>query len=143
MEEKKIKRRIFPGIINPENFFTSEENCLEYIAQEKWKGGFVCRKCGHTNYCKGRKPASRRCTRCKTEESATAHTIFHHCRIPLAEAFRIVYLVCNDPEISSYEISRELDRRQMTCWKFKKKVMECIEEKGEFGILTGDHEGAQ
>lgn len=139
MEEKRIKRKIFPGIIHPGSFFDSEEKCLEYIAEEKWKQGFVCRKCGHTNYCRGRKPSSRRCTRCKSEESATAHTIFHRCRIPLTEAFKIAYLVCEDPRISSYEISRELDRRQMTCWKFKKKVIDCIEQNGDFSILTGDN----
>ena len=60
--------------------FAEEGNCLEFLASEKWKDGFVCRHCGHTNYCKGKKPYSRRCTRCKREESPTAHTIFHHCR---------------------------------------------------------------
>ncbi|MCD4735530.1 MAG: transposase [Bacteroidales bacterium] len=121
-------------IIDP--YFVDENKCLEFIAGEKWKNGFTCRKCGHTNYCKGRKPFSRRCTRCKTEESATAHTIFHRCRIPITEAFKIAYMVCNTPEISSYEISRELDRRQMTCWKFKKKMLECGEKNGELRIIA-------
>ncbi len=121
-----------------ESMFSSEENCLQFISAQKWTDGFICRKCGHTNYCKGKTAFSRRCTRCKAEESATANTIFHRCHIPITEAFRMVYMVCHDPEISSYELSRQLDKRQMTCWKLKSKLMECIEKRGAIDILFRD-----
>lgn len=117
-----------------ENYFFSEEKCLEYLAGEKWSAGFVCRKCGHTKYCKGKKPFSRRCTKCKTEESATAHTIFHKCKFPITEAFKITYLVCHNRDISSYKLSEDLNLRQMTCWKFKKKISECIDSRGDIDI---------
>jgi len=122
-------------IIEFNKIFPSEESCLKFLADEKWKDGFVCRKCGHTNYCKGKKPFSRRCTKCKTEESATANTVFHRCRIPLTDAFRITFMVCNSPDISTYEISRKIEIRQMTCWKFKKKIIECIDDRGDLDIL--------
>lgn len=112
--------------------FTSDYICLEFLANQKWKDGYSCRKCGHSNYCSGKSPFSRRCTRCKKEESATAHTMFHRCHIPLTDAFQIAYLVCNSPGISSYELSRKLEIRQMTCWKFKKKISECIDKSDEF-----------
>lgn len=111
--------------------FSSPEECLRFLAEAKWKDGFVCRSCGHTNYCDGKTLHSRRCTRCKKEESATAHTIFHRCKIDLPDAFRITFLVCNKQEISSHELSRQLDLRQMTCWKFKKKISECIEKRAD------------
>jgi len=115
--------------------FSTDEKCLEFLANEKWKDGFVCRKCGHTNYCKGKTPFSRRCTRCKHDESATAHTIFHRCKIPLADAFELAYSVCRNPAISSYDLSRKLETRQMTCWKFKKKITECIEKNGALRFI--------
>ncbi|MEN8224665.1 MAG: hypothetical protein ABFS05_04820 [Bacteroidota bacterium] len=31
------------------------------------------------------------------------------------------------PDISSYELSRLLKTRQMTCWRFKKKLVECLD----------------
>ena len=111
-----------------ERRFSNEESCLSFLADTKWSKGFVCRKCGNTNYCKGKKPYSRRCTRCKTEESATAHTVFHACKFPLTSAFELMYQVCQKPDISSYELSRILETRQMTCWRFKKKLTECLEE---------------
>jgi two-component system, sensor histidine kinase LadS len=113
---------------------TTEEACMKLIAEEKWADGYTCRKCGNKNYCKGKTPHSRRCTRCKHEESATSHTIFHRCHIPLTEAFRIVVMVCSDPDISTYELSRQIELRQMTCWKFKQKLMQCLEAKGKIDI---------
>jgi hypothetical protein len=124
---------IEPGAIS--SMFDNEDKCLEFLAGEKWRSGFVCRHCGHSNYCKGKKPFSRRCTRCKREESATAHTIFHGCKIPLTDAFKMAYSVCQSPDISTYNLSRLFDIRQMTCWKFKKKIMECIEKKGQLEII--------
>jgi hypothetical protein len=43
------------------------------------------------------------------------------------DAFRITYAVCYDPAVSTYELSRDFELRQMTCWKFRKKVKECLE----------------
>jgi two-component system, sensor histidine kinase LadS len=118
-----------------EEVLVDENRCLEFIAKEKWSQGFVCRKCGNDNYCAGKKPFSRRCTRCKHEESAISHTIFHGCHLPLTQAFRLAYQVCHDPEVSTYELARQLDTRQMTCWKLKKKMMECIEAHGELRVV--------
>ncbi len=118
-----------------ENMFSTDEDCLRFLAEEKWKDGYVCKKCGHTNFCSGKTPFSRRCTRCKHDESATAHTIFHRCKIQLTEAFHLAYAVCSTPKISSWELSRKLEKRQMTCWKLKKKITECIEKHGEFQFI--------
>jgi hypothetical protein len=81
-----------------EKHFSTKESCLSYLASKKWEKGFVCRKCGHTNSCKGDQPFSRRCTRCKHLESATAHTLFHACKIPLPEAFRLTFWFVINPE---------------------------------------------
>jgi hypothetical protein len=122
-------------------FFEKEEDCLKFLAEKKWESGFVCSKCGNTNYCKGKTAYSRRCTRCKTDESATAHTIFHRCHIPITEAFRIVYMVCHDPAVSTYELSRQLELRQMTCWKLKSRLVDCIKNRGEVDILFNEKKG--
>ncbi len=112
--------------------FNNDEKCLEFISQLKWNEGFVCRKCGNTNFCSGKSAHSRRCTKCKTEESATAETIFHNCKFPISKAFYIAYTVCKDKsEVSSYEFARRLSLRQMTCWKFKDKIKKALESLGE------------
>jgi hypothetical protein len=117
------------------SLFTKDVDCLKFLADRKWVNGFTCRKCGNNNFCKGRTLYSRRCTRCKHEESATSHTLFHRCHIPISEAFRIAYMVCNDPGVSTYELSRQIELRQMTCWKMKSRLMECLEKKGQMDVL--------
>ncbi len=106
--------------------FKDEESCLRFLDKYKWENGFLCPHCGNNNYCKGKKYLSRRCTRCKKEISPTAHTLFHHCRIPLKTAFKIVYLSCKFPDISSYEMNNILGIRRMTCYHFQKKVKNCM-----------------
>jgi hypothetical protein len=105
----------------------SDEELLFLLAEQKWIDGFTCRKCGNTNYCKGKTAHARRCTKCKSEESATAHSVFHHCKIPLNEAFMLARIICCNPKTSSYEISRLFEKRQMTCWKFKTRMLECMD----------------
>lgn len=108
-----------------DRLFPDEESCLLYLEQLKWDNGFICRHCGNTNFCNGSRKFSRRCTRCKKTESVTAHTVFHRCRLPLREAFRLAFTVCQNPEISSHAMARMSQTRQMTCWKLKKKIEQC------------------
>jgi hypothetical protein len=106
-----------------DELFNDDNKCLEFLADLKWANGFVCRKCGNTNFCAGKAPWSRRCTRCKSEESATTGTIFHNCKFPVSKAFYIFYNVCrSEKEVSSHEFARRLSLRQMTCWRFKNKI---------------------
>lgn len=112
-----------------EELFEDSAKVLELIAQIKWKEGFECRKCGNTNYCDGKTPFSRRCTKCKKEESASAHTLFHNIKFPINKAFFIAYNVCVlKQNISSYNFSYQLNINQMTCWKFKKRILECLDK---------------
>jgi len=114
---------------NLEELFNSEDKCYEFLADLKWSNGFTCRKCGNSNYCAGKTPHSRRCTKCKTEESSAAGTIFHNCKFPISKAFYIAYSVCKGKEdISTYEFARRLSLRQMTCWNFKTKIRNAIKQ---------------
>jgi hypothetical protein len=105
--------------------FGTEEACFEYLAELKWNGrSFVCRRCKHTNACKGNGLHTKKCTRCHYQESVTAHTLFHRCRFSLVKAFWIIYYVSTTKGgISALELSRKLDLRAKTCWLFKRKVM--------------------
>jgi len=73
--------------------FPHEAVCYRYIADINWASGFVCKKCGHVNYCAGRKPSSRRCTRCKHDESPTSATMFDKCKFSLHLAFHLAFKI--------------------------------------------------
>ena len=121
---------LFKNDITPEfayELLNDGDKVLKFVADIKWQNGFVCRSCGHTNYCDGKTPYARRCTRCKKEESATANTIFHNIKFPINKAFYIAYNVCVlGNEFSSYNYSDQLGLNQMTCWKFRKRIQDCM-----------------
>ncbi len=132
MDEKTNKSKNSALLLKKFNsVFPDDEVCLGLLADLKWKDGFVCRHCGHTNWCHGKVSTSRRCTKCKREESATAHTIFHHCRFSLKAAIEMSLLICHIPDISSYELSRQVGVRHMTCYNFQKKLFTCQQGKPE------------
>lgn len=122
---------LFKESINPElvaELISSDTKVMEFVASIKWANGFTCRKCGHENYCQGKSHFSRRCTRCKKEESAAAHTLFHNVKFPLNKAFYIAYNVCiKGEDISSNNYSELLGINQMTCWKFRKRIHSCLQ----------------
>jgi hypothetical protein len=121
---------VFNENITPEQLdqlFTNDDKCLEFLAELKWAKGFECKKCGNTNSCPGKEPYSRRCTKCKSKESATNGTIFHNCKFPISKAFYIAYNVCQgNNDVSTYEFARRLSLRQMTCWNFKTKIQSAL-----------------
>ena len=107
--------------------FPDENVCYQYIADIKWSSGFVCMKCGNDNYCAGRKPSSRRCTRCKYDESPTAGTMFDKCKFSIHLAFHLVFKISTKKKgMSSLELSHEFDLRQKTCWEFKWKIQQAM-----------------
>ena len=123
-------KKIFKDELSEEflnQLFNDDDFCLKFLSELKWGEEFVCRKCGNTNYCQGKVPYSRRCTRCKHDESPTVNTIFHNSKFPISKAFYIAYWVCKQRKsISSYEFSRRLSLQQMTCWKFKEKIKNAL-----------------
>lgn len=124
--------KIFKEGLSPEQLeemFHSDEKCYEFLADLKWADGFTCKKCGNGNSCPGKEPFSRRCTKCKSKETATNGTIFHGVKFPISKAFYIAYNVCKgSKDISSYEFGRRLSLRQMTCWNFKTKIEHALVE---------------
>ncbi len=114
--------------------FSTSDLCLKALAKAKWKYGYRCKKCGHDNYCDGKSPWSRRCTRCKFDESATANTLFHKCKIPIEKAFQLVWLTCNNPTQPVSVLSEKAGLRKMTCWRMRKMIRQCQRGKENLSI---------
>jgi len=108
--------------------YPDEESCLKYLAEIKWSKSYTCKKCGNKNSSQGKTPFSKRCTKCGYDESVTSFTLFHNSKIPITTSFYLVYLVLAHKNISSHELSDKLGLRQKTCWAFKKKIVEAMEE---------------
>jgi len=109
--------------------YPDQETCYKFLSDLKWAVGYQCSRCANTNYCAGRMPYSRRCTKCTYEESVLQRTIFHNNRIPINKAFYLVYLMYTSKgTISSHQLSEKLDIRQSTCWSYSIKVKKAMQE---------------
>jgi two-component system, sensor histidine kinase LadS len=110
--------------------YPDQDACLKFLSEKKWPDEYACRKCGNTVHCAGRTPFSRRCTKCRYEESATAFTLLHKCKFPLDKAFYAIFLIFSSRgKITSVSMAEKLKIRQSTCWSFMQKVNEAIRAK--------------
>jgi len=119
--------------------FHDDISCYEYLAGIKWPDqSFICKKCGGIKYCKGKKAFSRRCIKCRYDESPTAGTMFDKCKFSLLIAFHIVFKISTKKKgMSTLELSHEFELRQPTCWEFKWKIQQAMRSSKQHP-LTGE-----
>ena len=75
-----------------EREFATEEACAHYLFQLRWPEGFVCPRCGGTQYWTTKR-ALFNCARCQYQLSVKAGTIFAGSRSSLVTWFRAIWWV--------------------------------------------------
>lgn len=111
--------------------------CVEFLANKKWGKGFICRKCHHSFCRKGKKAPFKRCLKCGTEESPTAHTLFHKVKFDLYKAFGMIYdIMTSKKGANSIWLSERYEVSQNTAWLFKRKVQNYLKS-SKTNLLTG------
>lgn len=73
-------------------FFTSENDCWNYIFELRWPAGYTCPRCGSNTYWITENKLIH-CSECEYQGSITAGTIFHGTRKPLLLWFHIIWWV--------------------------------------------------
>ena len=108
--------------------FLTDTECYGYLSYIKWsESQFHCRRCGYEKYGKGKKPYSRRCIKCKHDESPTTGTMFDKCKFSLLLAFHIAFKISTKKKgMSSLELSEEFELRQKICREFKWKIQQAM-----------------
>lgn len=107
--------------------FSTDNACLKYLAEIKWKDGFECKKCGHKKYSL-RKKQERCCTLCKHIESPTSGTLFHKVKFGIQKAFMIVFeMTATTKGLSSSQVSKRYGVTRKTAWLFMHKVRKGME----------------
>lgn len=122
-------KEIFRGVnsIKFNRRFKNDNDCMAYLSDIKWDGGYGCKRCGNEKFSKGKKPHNRRCTKCNYDESPTTGTSFEKLKFPILIAFHIVFKISTKKKgMSSLELSREFELRQKTCWSFKQKLQQAM-----------------
>ena len=103
--------------------FQTDLNCLEYLAEIKWKEGFKCVKCSHIKFTIRKKNFARDCNACHHIESPIVGTVFHRVRFGLRKAFTIVFeMSATTKSLSTRQIAKRLKISRTTATSFIKKV---------------------
>ena len=114
---------------------------MKYLSEIKWPDeAFVCARYGNATYHKGRTPYSRRCNKCKHDESVTAGTMLDRMKIAPLFAFHIAFKIATKKKgMSSLELAEEYELRQKTVWEFKWKLQQAMKSSGKYPLTGNVH----
>ena len=120
-----------------ENRFPTEEACFEYLVSLRWPNGFICPKCGHTEFYLIERRKLFQCKKCKHQASVTAGTIFHKLKQPLKTLFWAIFLIAtNKKGISALELQRKLGINcYKTAWTLEHKIRKGMSTSGNFPLI--------
>ena len=106
-----------------QDWFSTDEKCLDYLAGLRWPGGFVCPKCGGTTSWRTSESLWM-CTSCSRRTSVTAGTIFDRTRTPLRTWFAAIWFVTSQKNgVSARGLQRVLGLKSYeTAWVWMHKL---------------------
>ena len=133
--------------------FSNEEACEAYLFNIKWKSGFICKKCSHTKYWKGKKSLYI-CQKCEHQHSLKAGTIMQKSKKSIKTWLTAIWLFTSSKRgVNAKDLERQLGVSYPTAWLWHKKLsssslnIERSKLSGEVEVdefyLGGKHEGKQ
>ena len=97
--------------------FSTEDACRAELFRFRFPNGFVCPKCGCTEYYPVRGRNTFQCRACRHQTSVTAGTVMHRTHLPLTAWFWTFYLCATDKRgISAVQLSRTLNICYESAW---------------------------
>ena len=118
-------------------WFSSDADCLDYLAWLRWRDGFVCPTCGHE---RGWRLGDGRfkCSVCNMRSSVTAGTIFDRTRTPLTVWFTACWLFATGKDgISALSLKRGLEiGSYQTAWAMLHRLRSVLVRPGR-DLLSG------
>lgn len=120
--------------------FPDDEGCLRYLVETRWPDGFRCPACGAEGAWFLERRRLWQCRACRHQSSATAGTVLHRSRVPVADWFTAAYLVTSlKPGISALQLAQQLGVHYETAWLMLHKLRRAMVNPGR-GRLSGEVE---
>jgi transposase-like protein len=110
----------------------TEEQCREYLAEQRWNGKPECPYCGHGRAYKIEGGKRYKCANdeCYKKFSVTVGTVFEASKIPLVKWFTAVYLAASHKKgISSYQLGKDIGVSQKCSWFMLHRIREIMRVK--------------
>ena len=118
--------------------FSTEEACRTALFRLRFPNGFVCPKCGCTEYYPVRGRNTFQCRACRHQTSVTAGTVMHRTHLPLTAWFWAIYLCATDKRgISAVQLSRTLNICYESAWYLLHRIRRAMAQRDENYALSG------
>ena len=118
--------------------YGTEEQCVLHLFNNRWPNGFVCPKCGGTEYYDVKSRNLYQCKSCKYQASVTAGTIMDKSRTPLRKWFLAFYLMSEDKRgISALSLKSKIGVAYQTAWSMCQKIRHAMGERDKGYKLSG------
>ena len=117
------------------NNFKTNEDCIEFLIKHKWGNGYHCAKCKCKEFVKGKKWYYRRCKSCMYDESVTANTGLHKCKLDLLKVFEMAFRISvRKKGMSTNELAKEFGCQQKSAWLLKAKLQNMMKSSNNFPL---------
>ena len=118
--------------------FSTEDACRAELFRLRFPNGFVCPKCGCTEYYPVRGRNTFQCHACRRQTSVTAGTVMHRTHLPLTAWFWAIYLCATDKRgISAVQLSRTLNICYESAWYLLHRIRRAMAQRDENYALSG------
>ena len=118
--------------------FSTEDACRAELFRLRFPNGFVCPKCGCTEYYSVRGRNTFQCRACRHQTSITAGTVMHRTHLPLTVWFWAIYLCATDKRgISAVQLSRTLGICYESAWYLLLRIRAAMGQRNEKYVLSG------
>ena len=116
--------------------FNTEDTCRAELFRLRYPNGFVCPKCGCTEYYSVRGRNTFQCRACRHQTSITAGTVMHRTHLPLTVWFWAIYLCATDKRgISAVQLSRTLGICYESAWYLLLRIRAAMGQRDEKYVL--------
>jgi transposase-like protein len=97
--------------------FPSQKECIEHLFNLRWPNGFICPRCNSQKYGFHSGRFLYQCKDCRYQASLTAGSVMHKTRTPLMIWFWTIFMVaCDKRGHSALSISKELKISYWIAW---------------------------
>lgn len=109
--------------------FPDRKACLQYLFKTKCSQCFICLRCGHDDFSKGRTQFHRRCKSCGYDESPLTGTLFSGIRLPIQKAFYLLYKIrTRQKAVSITQLALLFKTQPKTVRRFRLRLTEYLRE---------------
>lgn len=118
--------------------FGRDEDCVRFLFDKRWPGGWVCPQCGGKKGYQIEKRSLWECAACGRQASVTAGTVLHGTRTPLRHWFLAMFLLVMDKRgLSSVALGKQIGISQKKAWYMLHKLRHAMSERERLYRLDG------